>query len=357
MNFKLFSKAFLALAILLSFTRCEKDETTPLQGKFSKGIFIVNEGNYTKGNASISFYDRDSLKVTNDLFHKINNRPLGDIGQSMTEHNDKYYIVVNNSSKIEIVNKTDFVSTGVIEGLAQPRYFLGIDNQKAYVSQWGANGLDGSLAIIDLSDNSVTKTIPIGSGTEKMVALGDSIYVANSGGFGNDSTIAVVNSITDELVTHIKVGYNPAAIVTDKNNKLWVLCGGKWKSDYSGLEKPGALVKVNPSNNQVELTLNFTSMSGGYDRKSLSINEAKDVLYYTLDGNLYEQNITSTALSIQPKITREFYNVSVDPSTGMFYGADIRYGTTNGWIIRYSPSYAIVDSFEVGILPDEMFFN
>ena len=76
----------------------------------------------------------------------------------MTEHNDKYYIVVNNSSKIEIVNKTDFVSTGVIEGLAQPRYFLGIDNQKAYVSQWGANGLDGSLAIIDLSDNSVTKT-------------------------------------------------------------------------------------------------------------------------------------------------------------------------------------------------------
>src|SRR5512142_3246030 len=117
MNFKLFSKATLALGIVLFFAGCEKDNNSTVQGKFSKGIFVVNEGNFTHGNASISFYDRDSMKVTNDLFSKVNSRPLGDVSQSMAEHNGKYYIVVNNSSKVEIVDKNDFTSTGTITGL------------------------------------------------------------------------------------------------------------------------------------------------------------------------------------------------------------------------------------------------
>jgi len=360
MNIKLFSKACLALTILLSFAACEKDvNPTPTlpQGKYSKGVFIVNEGNFTHGNASVSYYNRDSMKVTNDLFYTVNNRPLGDVGQSMAEHNGKYYIVVNNSSKVEIVDKNDFTSLGTITGLAQPRYFLGIDSTKAYVSQWGANGLDGSLAIINLKTKGIVNTIPTGAGAEKMILLGNYVYVTNSGGYGNDSTITVVNPLTDQFVTKIKVGFNPGAIVADKNNNLWVLCGGKWKSDYSGLEKPGRLVKINTSNNQVELTLNFASMTGGYDRKSLSINNAKNLIYYTLDGNLYEQNITSSTLSTLPKISKEFYNAVVDPSTGMFYGTDIRNGTTNGWIIRYSSAFAKVDSFQVSIYPDELFFN
>lgn len=126
MNFKSFSKAILAL-IVLSVTSCEKDTTT-IHGKFAKGVFIVNEGNFTNGNASVSFFDRDSLTVTNDIFDKINGRPLGDVAQSMNEFNEKYYIVVNNSSKVEIVNSSDFVSTGVINGFALPRYFLGINS-------------------------------------------------------------------------------------------------------------------------------------------------------------------------------------------------------------------------------------
>ena len=357
MKTKLIFKASLALVIALFMAGCQKDENTTIQGKFSKGVFIVNEGNYTHGNASISYYNRDSLNITNDIFYKVNNRPLGDVGQSMAEYNEKYYIVVNNSNKVEIVNKTDFTSVGVINGLAQPRYFLGISNQKAYVSQWGANGMDGSLAVVNLTTNTVTDTIRTGAGAEKMVKLENFVYVVNSGGYGNDSTITVVNSSTDQFVTKIKVGYNPVAIVTDKNNKLWVLCGGKWKDDYSALENPGALVKVNPANNQVELKLYFASIVGSYNRKSLSINDAKDLLYYTLDGKLYEQPIVNTTLNASAKISREFYNIAVDPSTGMFYSADTRNGTTNGWVIRYNPAYAKVDSFQVSIFPDEMFFN
>lgn len=360
MKRKIFLKAGVALAAVLFFSGCKKDNTSPsttASGKYSKGVFIVNEGNFTHGNASVSFYNRDSMKVTNDLFSKVNARPLGDVAQSMGEENGKYYIVVNNSSKVEVVRSTDFTSVGVIDGLAQPRYFLAVDTTKAYVSQWGANGMDGSLAVVDLTTNSVVKTISTGAGAEKMTSVNNLIYVTNCGGYGNDSTVAVINPSTDKLVTTIKVGYNPQDIVTDKNNKIWVLCGGKWKNDYSGLDKAGALVRINPANNQVELSLSFTSMTGSYDRSSLSINGTKDVLYYTFEGMLYEHPIANTSLTTAPRITREFYNVAVDPSTGIFYGADQRNGTTNGWIIRYNTSYAKIDSFEVSIYPDQMFFN
>jgi DNA-binding beta-propeller fold protein YncE len=356
MNFKLLSSLTLASSIALFLTSCEKNDTISLKGKFSKGVFVVNEGNFTHGNASISFFDRDSLKVTNDLFFLVNNRPLGDIAQSIAEFNGKYYIVVNNSGKVEIVSNSDFTSTGVINGLAQPRYFIGINNQKAYVSQWGT-GTDGSLAVIDLSTKSITRTIPTGAGAEKMIKIGNFVYVTNSGGFGSDSTVAVINSSADTLVTKIKVGYDPQAIVEDKNDKLWVLCGGKWKDDFSGLDKPGSLVRINPSNNSVELTLKFTSMIGGYDRKPLLINKAKDILFYTLDGRVYEQSIDNTTLNKSAKINRDFYNLGLDPKTDMFYGSDISNGTTNGWIFRYNSSYAKVDSFQVGIYPDETFFN
>ena len=355
MNFKLLSKAILASSLFISLVGC-KNSNPKFEWTDKKGVFIVNEGIFNHGNGSLSFYDPSSKAITNNLFELVNNRPLGDIAQSITEINGKYYIVVNNSGKVEIVTNSDFTSTGVINGLAQPRYMLAIDDHKAYVSQWGS-GVDGSLAVIDLITNNITKTIPAGAGTEKMVKAGNFVYVTNSGGFGSDSTVAVFNSLADTLVTKIQVGYNPQAIVLDKNNKLWVLCGGKWKDDYSGFDQPGALVRINPSNNAVELTLNFNSLLKTSDRRPLLINNAKDLLFYTLDGNVYEQSINSTSLSTAAKINRDFYNIGLDPETGMFYGSDIRNGTTNGWVIRYNSSYAKVDSFQVGIYPDEIFFN
>jgi hypothetical protein len=357
MNLQLFSKLIFASATIVCISGCEKDEGTQLKGQFSKGVFIINEGNFTQGNASISFYDRDSMKVTNDLFYKVNHRSIGDIAQSMSEHDDRYYMVINNSSKVEIVNKTDFVSSGVIENLIQPRYFLGINDSKAYISQWGKNGVNGSIAVVDLSTNIIIKTLSTGAGAEKMTKINDNVYVVNSGGFGNDSTVAVVNSVTDELVAKIKVGFNPQTLVTDKNNKIWVLCGGIWKSDYSGLEKPGSLVQINPSTQEVETTVNFTSLLGTYVRKSLFMNKSKDKLFYTLDGQLYEHNIESSTAENTPKISRTFYNVGLDEEHNIFYGSDIRNGITNGWIIRYNSSYVPIDSFVVGIYPDEMFFN
>lgn len=348
---------YFIVSICLAFAcySCEDDTTDNfVTGKYSKGVLVVNEGNYNSDNADISFIVPDSSKVYNDIFYSANSETLGDIAQSVAAYGDNYYVVVNNSNKIEVVSKTDFERVQAITGVVQPRY-MAFAGGKGYVTQWGQNGVNGSVAVIDLSTYSIEKSISTGCGPEKMVILNNNLYISNSGGYASDSTITIINLNTGQAVGSVKVGYNPKSMVVDKNNKIWVLCGGKWKTDYSGLEKAGSLVCVNPSNNTIERSFMFAL--GFSQPSSLNLNASKDKLIYQYNNSIFEMAVSDQALPSVPKVNRGFYNISVDPVSGQVYGADPRTYTVSGYVVRYSPSYAIIDSFKVGRVPGEIFFN
>ena len=73
------------------------------------------------------------------------------------------------------------------------KYFLPVSNTVAYVSQWGKDGLNGSLARIDLATNKVVKVIPVGTGPEKMILadanIEDAVNGAAFGCFANSGQI------------------------------------------------------------------------------------------------------------------------------------------------------------------------
>ena len=150
---------FLVSGTLFFLSSCKKDTVEPNENPtYENGAFIINEGPFQNGSGTLSFYSRQSGEISNDIYQNANEKvQLGNIVHSMTIHNDLAYIVVNNSNKIIIANAKNLENVGEITGFELPRYFLPIDDNKAFVSQWGADGVTGSIKVIDLQTNTYFK--------------------------------------------------------------------------------------------------------------------------------------------------------------------------------------------------------
>ena len=95
-------------ALITSSCEKEKEETAgPLPANLH-GVFIINEGAFGQGNASVSFASSDSSYYNADLFNAANGYPAGDLLQSMTIYHSVGYLCVNNSQRVEVVSMTDF---------------------------------------------------------------------------------------------------------------------------------------------------------------------------------------------------------------------------------------------------------
>ena len=92
-----------SISILLSIvflTSCMKWESPEIEPSISvdgEGIYILNEGNFQYGNATLSYYNPVDKTVENEVFYRSNGMKLGDVAQSMNIFDDKGWIVVNNS--------------------------------------------------------------------------------------------------------------------------------------------------------------------------------------------------------------------------------------------------------------------
>ena len=350
-----------SFAMVVAISACKKDDpqaeapATPTPSAYESGVFVTNEGPFSNGTGTISYFNKTNSTTSNDIFQSKNGYPLGSIVQSMSIYNSKGYIVVNNAGKVEIVDAGTFASAGVISNLNNPRYFLGVNSTTGYVSEWGADGMTGAIKVVNLSTNTVTSTIATGKGAENMLKVGNKVYVACGGGFGNDSVVTVIDALTNAVTGTIDVGANPKSLQLDANGKIWVLCAGQWDVNYSMLEKTGSLVRINSTTDSVELSLPLASM---YSQPfNLVINAAKTSLYYTFDSKVYTQSVTASTLNTTAVISRFFYGLGIDPATDYIYGADAGNFSSNGNVLRYNVSGAVIDSFAVGIGPGGFCFK
>jgi DNA-binding beta-propeller fold protein YncE len=224
----------------------------------------VNEGNFNFGNASLSIYYPDSEKVVHQVFQQANNLPLGDVAQSMMQHNGNYYVVVNNSGKIEVLDTNSLEREARITGFQSPRHMAAQGN-KALVTDLYAN----TISVVDLSSYSITGQIPVNDWTESIIKVGDKIFVAAY----NSGMLLEVNLDTESITDTIQLVKGIGNMVIDKNGKLWVLCSG-------GIdEEIPQLFRINPNDNSIEQSFSFSSNTESPG--SLSINPNGDQLYFS----------------------------------------------------------------------------
>ena len=307
-------------------------------------VYITNEGNFGSNNASVSLYDLGNGQVVNDIYKTQNNNAvLGDVCQSMTKINNKFYIVVNNSGKIVVVNPNDFKLTGTITGLTSPRFIMPITFNKAYVTDLFSN----SISIIDLNTNTKTGSIPCSGWTEQMVLIYNKAFITNN----NTNYTYVINTITDQITDSINVGKFGGSIVTDKNSKIWVLSGKDTPNSIAG-----KLSRIDPVTLQVELTLPFNlSDSPG----NLCINATKDTLYF-LNKNVYRMDISSTVLPFFTFVTNfnnTFYGLGVSDKDYTIYVSDAIDYIQKSSIMVYSPTGQLKTTFKTGINASGFYFE
>lgn len=308
------------------------------------GVYVTNEGNFQFGNAEISYYNYNDTLVSPAVFANTNNRPLGDICQTMVIHNGLAYLVLNNSGKIEVVDAGTFKSTGTITALTSPRYILPVNQNKAYVSDLYAD----KISVIDLAGQSIAGEIRLSGWTEEMALVFGFAYVTNR----ESNYIYIIDASADSLVDSIDVGYGSNSIREDRDGKLWVLSSG---DAANGIK--AALTRVNPVSRQKELVLQFPNINS--DPWRLRINGTLDTLYY-LDNGIHRISINSSNLPSSPFVkqgTRNFYGLGVDPLTSEIYVSDAIDYVQRGIIYRLSPSGSEIHSFMAGIIPGDFCFR
>ena len=335
--------------VLILFTSCVKDKpqapvTTSANINSTNKVFVINEGGYTYINASISLYDATTGAVVEDFYKQQNaSSTLGDVCQSMTKYNTNYYLVVNNSHKIEVVSAYDFKKTGTITGFNSPRYLLPITYNKAYVSDLFAS----SIQIVDLNSNTITGSIPTYSNTEAMVVIYNKAFVASA----SSNYCYVINTVTDVISDSIFVGKGASSISIDKNSKVWVLSSGG-----STASQVGKLVRINPVTLQIELSLNFSSSDAP---KNLCINKSRDTLYYLNNGicQLPTINVALPALPIVNQGPKAYYGLSINPVDYTIYVSDAIDYSQKSTIEVYAVNGSFKTSFKAGIISNGFMFE
>ena len=324
-------------------------ETLPLS---TLGVYVVNQGNFQKSNSSLSFYIPDSNKVYPDVFFAANDRPLGDVGNDMVIYENKGYIVVNNSNKIEIISLDNNKSLGTMVVDGNSPYKLAIVNDtKGYIT----NLYNGTVTSFNPTTYTVIRDgIKVGANPQGIAVADGKVYVCNSG-FGSDSTVSVIDPGTDSVVATIIVASQPTDIAVDANGNLIVACYGY--SDYTGgaSDTPGDITVINPATNSVTATIPLPLPTYGHP-SGLAVSTHGYGFTFVQNGVLKFSTKPYEIVS-NVFIPKTAYSIAVDDATEQIYLGDAKDYAQNGTLFVYDKNGLPGDSATVGIIPGTIVFK
>ena len=357
MNIQKLPVALLLLATL--FTGCDSDSDTPIDtplGAYDDGILILNQGNFGQNNSTISFLSNDFENFQANAFNAVNpGVQLGDTAQDLGFFEEKAFVILNNSDKIEIINRFTLETISTIsQGLNNPRY-IAFSAGKAFVTNWGdgTNPNDDFVAVFSLADHSLLQNIPVAEGPERILAHNSKIYVAHKGGFNFNNQISVLNANNNQVETTLQVSDVPEAMAV-YNNQMYVLTSGL--PAWSGNETAGNLHIINLEN--LTQTNSFAFATHEHPNH-LKIDNNQ--LFYTLDAEVFATNLNFTALPTTPIITMNPQGVygiyGFEVHNNQIFVADAADFNSNGKIFIYNLSGQLIHERTAGVIPAGFYFN
>ena len=337
---------------------------------------VVNEGGINSNTGGISVIYKDSTVIV-DVFQDVNHRPMGDVAQSIAMINGKYFVAMDNSKKVEVVDPVTFKSVGTIlyEQAGSPRQIVPISETEAVVSD-----LRQQLVRIRTVPpyGKPLEYISIPRWVEYLVFAENKIFGMTQGGL----YVFDANHIDKEYARVIKEVYNEentktCLLMIDKNGMIWGLINQKRGGMTTGLtlkcvdpkrekvvksytlpfgdpdsQKPGDIIgAINYNRTDIDPTgtwiyFNVKTRSAEADEKGLT--EQQSVYRMHVETGVFEHYQDLPGVSMM-------YGFAVNPEGEIYLCDCLDYTRQRGYIRHYLRDGRIV-SHRVGVYPNQIYF-
>lgn len=338
---------------LFSCSNDTPNETPNLNG--SVRAIVVNEGQFGYGTSSLTTLSEDGI-IQQDIFRRINNRPMGDVAQSLTRIGDYYYVPLNNSRKVEVFESKTYrsVETMSIDLDVIPMYLTHLGGDSVAVTDQKMNS---KLMIMDINHNTnrkfVRRHIDLGGRSFQMQLLNNKLFVG-----GDRLLVFDLNNLTGEGMRSIKrkdgsdiQTVDFSKVIVDKNNRLWVLGHHQ-------------IICIDPTTEQTVFELEVGHLNINTWVSCIEISPDRSTLYFNSARKVYSINIENPAIPTQPILDidrndqRTVYNMSVSKQNTIFF-CEVLYGSiSRAEIYEYEPSSGKeLNRFKAGIFPHYIHFE
>ena len=336
------------------------------------GFYLLNEGNMGSNKASLDFMDFTTGVYSRNIYAERNPdvvKELGDVGNDAQIYDNKLWMTINASHKVEVI---DAITAKRIKEIEVPncRYIV-FDGNYAYVSSYvttiigDINAQEGAVFKIDTNTYKIAGEVKVGRQPEEMVIKNGFLYVANSGGYNSemyDNTVSVIRLSTFTQIEKREVAINLHRMRLDKNGKIWVLSRGNYYTMPPQLYRletnnSGSITKVEATGllcSNFEICDDKIYMyNAPYQGNSLSTN----ITYSVADvhsAEIIEANFIKDETESLIKIP---YAIKVNPTTKEVFICDAKNYVSSGSITCYSPQGIKRWSVFTGDIPSSITFT
>ncbi len=365
--------------ISVLFLSCDKPGLPYPGGIMGDGnieALVLNEGLLNTNAGAISVIYRDSSVVV-DAFQDVNHRPMGDVAQSITLINGKYFVAMNNSKKIEIVDPVTFESVGTIlyTQAGYPRQVVPISSTEAIVSD-----LNRQLVRIRTVApyGQPLEYIPIPRWVEYLVVAEDKVFGMTQGGlyvFDTDNIqkdkARVIKEVCNEEYT------KTCQLLVDKKGMIWGLMNQKEGGKVTGITLKG----VDPKAEKVvkAYTLSFGDPNsqvpgeivGHINYNRTDIDPTGTWIYFNVktrsaeiddkgkkeQQSVYRMNVETGEFSHYYDLpgVEMMYGFAVSPEGDVYLCDCLDYTAQRGYVRHYLKDGTRI-SHKVGVYPSQVYF-
>lgn len=316
---------------------------------------VVSEGQFGYGTSSLTTLSHQD-EVAQDVFRNKNNRPLGDVAQSMTKIGDNYYVALNNSRKIEVFDSNTFESVETMSA--------GMDVIPMYIQHLGGD----SIAVTDQKGPAKLMIMDINHGTDrpvmrryvelngrsfqmlmvnnKLFVGGDNLCVFDLGDISRSSMRLLKTSEGKNIQT-----VDFSKLVSDNQDRIWVLGHNTVFCIDSNTEKP--VYEINVADLGINTWVSCLDISP--DKSTVYFNSGRTV--YAIDT---ENPVKPTApfFSYEGNKQKTIYAMAVSKQNTLFF-SEVLYGSiTRSVVFEFDPKTGEeLRMFKAGIFAHYFYFK